>query len=150
MFLTVTVNSLTYCVRMQWGKNREGISGSQLACCKSIWTNLHQQPSVRPLVFTLKPFCCLQTATNNVFLTTVEARGTLMSCLTVYMSHPDHREPFYFSIWLGQGVMWGGHSMFCSSACLAECGSQSEAAVFVSGLYSPSKLHGCFCWRHSK
>jgi hypothetical protein len=27
------------------------------------------------------------------------------------VSHPDHRGLFYFSIWLGQGVMWGGHSM---------------------------------------
>jgi hypothetical protein len=29
------------------------------------------------------------------------------------MSRPDLREMFYFSIWLGQGVMWGGHSIFC-------------------------------------
>jgi hypothetical protein len=49
----------------------------------------------------------------------------LSTCL---MSRPDLREMFYFSIWLGQGVMWGGHSMFCIS--VAECGSQSEAAVY--------------------
>ena len=33
--------------------------------------------------------------------------------LKEYLSRPDLREPFDFSIWLGQGVMWGGHSMFC-------------------------------------
>jgi hypothetical protein len=27
--------------------------------------------------------------------------------------------------------MWGGHSMFCISLVLAECGSQSEAAVYL-------------------
>ena len=36
--------------------------------------------------------------------------GTLFFLL---LSRPALREPFYFSIWLGQGVMWGGHSMFC-------------------------------------
>ena len=29
------------------------------------------------------------------------------------LSRPDLRETVNFSIWLGQGVMWGGHSMFC-------------------------------------
>ena len=35
------------------------------------------------------------------------------SIMLKQLSGPDLREPFYFSIWLGQGVMWGGHSMFC-------------------------------------
>jgi hypothetical protein len=33
--------------------------------------------------------------------------------MTNMLSRPDLRETFYFSIWLGQGVMWGVHSMFC-------------------------------------
>ena len=28
------------------------------------------------------------------------------------MSHPDLREPFYVSIWFGQGGIWGEHPMF--------------------------------------
>ena len=32
--------------------------------------------------------------------------------------------------WFGQGVSWGGYSMFSISVCLAGCGSQSEAAVY--------------------
>ena len=39
------------------------------------------------------------------------------------------REPFLFSIWLGQGVTWMGKSM-CSISLLAGYGSQSEAAVY--------------------
>ena len=31
----------------------------------------------------------------------------------VLLSRPDLREPFYVSIWFGQGVIWGGHSIFC-------------------------------------
>ena len=38
---------------------------------------------------------------------------TLCRFITPCMSRPDLREPFYFSIWLGQGVKWGGHSIFC-------------------------------------
>ena len=34
------------------------------------------------------------------------------------MSRPDHREPFNVSIWFGQGVVWGGHSMFSFSLIL--------------------------------
>jgi hypothetical protein len=47
----------------------------------------------------------------------------------VLLSRPAFRELFYFSIWLGQGVTWGGHSMFCISACLAECGSRQLSIV---------------------
>ena len=32
--------------------------------------------------------------------------------LSEELSRPDLREQFYLSIWLGQGVIWGGHSMF--------------------------------------
>ena len=28
------------------------------------------------------------------------------------LSRPDLRDPFYVSIWFGQGVIWGGYSMF--------------------------------------
>ena len=38
---------------------------------------------------------------------------TAECCGSNAVSRPDLREPFYFSIWLGQGVMWGGHSIFC-------------------------------------
>ena len=46
------------------------------------------------------------------------------------LSRPDLRELFYFSIWLGQGVIWGGHSMLSVSLFLAECGSQSLRQSF--------------------
>ena len=28
------------------------------------------------------------------------------------LSRPDLRDPFYVSIWFGQGVIWGEYSMF--------------------------------------
>ena len=54
------------------------------------------------------------------------------------MLRPDLREPFYFSIWLGQGVMWGGQSMFyflCFSISLFWPGmvlNQGQLSIVVS------------------
>jgi hypothetical protein len=64
-------------------------------------------------------------ATQNYSMSTLKQYKHILK-----LSRPDLREPFYFSIWLGQGVMWGGHSMFCISVCLAECGSQSAADAY--------------------
>ena len=51
------------------------------------------------------------------------------------MSRPDLRDPFMSLFWFGQGVSWGGHSMFCVSMIfyfyvLAGYGSQSGTAVY--------------------
>ena len=70
----------------------------------------------------------LHPTSNGLVDTTISAAASQPK--VVFLSRPDLREPFYFSIFLGQGVMWGGHSMFCVSVCLAVCGSQSGTAVY--------------------
>jgi hypothetical protein len=49
-----------------------------------------------------------------------------LSCHTLTLDR------FYFSIWLSQGVMWGGHSMFCFLCFYVSAGygSQSGTAVY--------------------
>ena len=48
----------------------------------------------------------------SLFVSSIDAICDLVASVS-YLSRPDLRETFNFSIWLGQGVMWGGHSMFC-------------------------------------
>ena len=48
------------------------------------------------------------------------------------VSRPDLREPFYFSIWLGQGVIWGGHSVLFSMFWLGMVLNQGQLSIVVS------------------
>ena len=61
---------------------------------------------------------------------TVHSHPTVLQ-VSDYDCHVLTLVPFFMSLfWFGQGVSWGGHSMFCISMCLAWYGSQSEAAVY--------------------
>ena len=52
------------------------------------------------------------------------------------VSRPDLRALFYFSIWLGQGVMWGVHSMFYFLCfvflCFCRVLNQGQLSIVVS------------------
>ena len=54
-----------------------------------------------------------RTIKHETYRDSVHRRKSSAGGKTVEVSCPDLREPFYVSIWFGQGVIWGGHSMFC-------------------------------------
>jgi hypothetical protein len=78
-------------------------------------------------------------------------KGRFTSAPLLRLSRPDLSSFFMSLFWFGQGVSWGGHSLFCTSMCLAWYGSQSEVAVnqpFLGSLFPPVFVGSCFLSLH--
>ena len=71
-----------------------------------------------------------------------------MGNLNLVLLRPDLRETFYFFIWLGQGVIWGGHSMLSISLFWPSVvPNQRQLSIVVSDWesYLGSPFPTCVC-----